>query len=99
MKLEKGMLVSSDHWWYVVVNVVFEKGKIWLQCICDNANNTYSFEPHEVKNYLTLKEISHLGYNWPDREFTNDTRFRAIPYEVITEILLGREDTRFGDNK
>jgi len=94
MKLEKGMLVSLDGIWYVVVLVRYDsvRGETILYCICDNANNTYSWSVNKIDSYLTLKEIGNLGYGEPERGVLCD---REIPYDVITEVLAGRHDNRF----
>ena len=101
MKLEKGMIVSADNWWYVVVEVVFDTSskKTLLHCICDNANNTYTWTPESIHSYMSLEEIRNLGYGRPEREFPSYLKERRIPYDVITEVLLGREDDRFNDFK
>lgn len=97
MKLEKGMIVSADTCWYVVVEVVFDamSKKTLLHCICDNANNTYTWTPESIHSYMSLEEIRNLGYVRPEREFPSYLKERTIPYDVITEVLLGREDNRF----
>ena len=98
MKLEKGMLVSEGGWWFVVVNIRYtpKVNTLILECICDNANNVYGWAANEVKDYLNLKEIANLSYNWPERyEWNHEMRSREIPYEVITEVILGRHDDRF----
>lgn len=100
MILEKGMLVSPGDWWFVVVSVVYTNGKVSLCCLCDNANNRYSFLPEEIKNYLSIKEISRLGRGWPEREIKSRSQSladRSVPYDVITEVLTGGEDDRFSD--
>jgi hypothetical protein len=97
MKLERGMLISTDNWWYVVVDVVFVKGKTWLYCICDNANNRYAWEAAEVMAYITKDELKNWSYMGREKELPEDLEKRAIPYDVITEVLLGKHDDRFSD--
>jgi hypothetical protein len=57
MELEKGMIVELEGIWYVVVLVRYDsvRGKTILYCICDNANNTYSWDVGEIDGYLTLE--------------------------------------------
>lgn len=97
MKIEKGMIISADTCWYVVVEQLFRKynGKTYIHCICDNANNIYSFEPSEVHSYMTLKEVGNLGFSRPDREMPEHLKNREIPYDVIVEVLSGKHDNRF----
>jgi hypothetical protein len=94
MRLEKGMLISVDSCWYVVVHVFFKDGRTYLYCICDHANNIYAWEVEHVHTHLSRNEIANLGYSWPDRDLGN-LKDRDIPYDVIAEVLLGREDDRF----
>jgi hypothetical protein len=97
MKIEKGMIVSADTCWYVVVEQVFieDTGKTYVNCICDNANNIYAFEPNEIHSYMTLKEVGNLGWDKPDREIHEHLKGREIPYRVIVEVLSGKHDDRF----
>jgi len=95
MILEKGMIISTDNWWYVVVNVFYEDGKTYLNCICDNANNVYTWDASAVHTYMTLKEIANKPWDGFDRIISDDLRNRPIPYMVIVEVLAGRHDKRF----
>ena len=93
MKLTKGMLVEVEGIWYVVVEIRWNICKeVILCCICDNANNIYSWDIDKIDGYLTLEEIGNLGYGEPERGVLCD---REIPYKVITEVLAGRHDGRF----
>lgn len=99
MKLERGMLISTDNVWYVVVNVRYSLGKVWLECICDNANNRYTWEPQDVTCYLSLDEIRNRGYmGWEARDYIHkDVADREIPDGLILDILLGKQNDRFDD--
>lgn len=96
MKLEKGMLVSNGLWWFVVIEVYCRKdtNKTYIGCVCDNANNIYSFEPQEIEYYLPLKAIARWGYGKPNN-IPENLRDREIPFDVISEVLAGGEDDRF----
>ena len=101
MFLEKGMLISKDGWWYVVVKIRYDQKykQIWVYCICDNANNVYSIEPNSIKNYLTLKEIGNLGFDEsPLNRLPKDLKERNIPYDVILEVLTGVHDHRIEED-
>lgn len=98
-KLEKGMLIAVQGIWHVVTEIMFDKEtkKTWLNCICDNANNRYSWETTEIDFFLSCKDIADFGYvGWPE-EIPEELRERKIPHDVVTEVLLGRENDRFSD--
>lgn len=94
MKLQKGMIISPDNWWYVVINIRWNKGKLGFDCLCDNANNIYYWEMDTIEHYMTLDEIGQHGYGPPNRDFPDDLKERGIPFEVITNVLSGAEDDR-----
>lgn len=96
MKLEKGMLISNGLWWFILVEVWYSSNQkeTHLHCICDNANNIYSFKPEEIEHYLSLKEIYDVGYGIK-KDLPEHLSNRKIPYNVITEVLSGGEDDRF----
>ena len=86
------MMVTDCNWWFVVVRV----HKDGVDCMCDNANNTYYIEKQDIKHYLTLDEIADASYGWPDdREFPSELVSRGIPYEVVLETILGKNDDNF----
>lgn len=96
MKIEKGMIVSVDDVWYVVVMAVYDKEHktTYLYCICDHANNIHVWPVNNVHSYMSLKEIGNL--DWEDvGRVMYDLQDREIPYQVITEVLAGRHDDRF----
>lgn len=95
--LQKGMLLGEGGWWYVLVEAIWQDGKLHLHCICDNANNIYSHEPEHIDTFLSPQEIGNANWGWPDDfgEEHNEYRTRSIPYDVVAEVLLGRHDDRF----
>jgi hypothetical protein len=99
-RLQKGMLVSADNWWYIVVDIVYNYNdqRVSFLCICDNANNRYTFDEKDIIAHLTLTEL-HMAANgyWPNRDFPNGLKTRDIPLSVVAEVLCGREDDRFSD--
>lgn len=77
MKLEKGMIVSPDSCWYIVVEaIVHPTEKINFHCICDHANNIHSWPLDSIHSYMTLKEIGNLGWGKPEREIDKVLRDR-----------------------
>lgn len=99
-ELSKGSIIFVDNWWFVVV----EQDENDLYCICDNANNIYSFKLEEPKFVATAKQAMTMrGWGYAihdaDEEF-NDKLIelnskRSIPAEVIAEVLAGCHDNRF----
>lgn len=87
MKLEKGMLITVDGWWYVAISFDYDigtrVGRVW--CVCDNANNIYDWDLGHVTHYMTLHDVSEEKRSPIDRE---------IPHDVIVEVLSGRHDSR-----
>ena len=98
MRIQKGMIISTDNFWYVVVNTKWdaEKKELLFECICDNANNRYSFSAPEVHAYMTLEEIGQNDWVKPERKLLKD---RKIPHDVIVEVLSGKHDDRFDDRE
>lgn len=96
MKIQKGMLISNDNCWYVVVEAVIAKsGKAHFHCICDHANNIHSIEFEEVHTHLNLEEVTNLGWDDSRHELPNELKNRDIPYQVMLEVLNGEHDERF----
>lgn len=95
-KLEKGGLILVSGIWHVIVAIRLNKDKkLSIDCICDHANNIYSWEAKDIDLSLTLKEIAKLAYNQPNEKVSEAVRKRDIPYDVIVEVISGREDCRF----
>lgn len=92
-RLEKGSIIRTidDDWFFVIVQVILKDNVIWLDCICDNANNTYLFRLDEVieiwDTYQIRLRYTHYDCVLPDG--------RAIPFEVMYEVLSGEHDDRF----
>lgn len=97
MIIQKGMIVSADICWYVVVEAIFNKDTnvLGLHCICDHANNIHYLEAKEIHSYLTLTEIGNFGWSKPTRGLPEVLWDRTIPNDVIVEVLSGKHDDRF----
>lgn len=103
-RIEKGTVIGRDMF-YVVVSTHIEDGKLHLYCLCDNANNIYSFSIDEIINegWLVLSPRqamavysygSSSGLTEKDEELFHKID-RPIPADVIAEVLSGQEDDRF----
>jgi hypothetical protein len=102
-RIEKGSVIGND-WYYVVVSTHAYDGKMYLYCLCDNANNIYSFTMDEVlgEDWLILSPLkamhiysySSLDLTKKDEELFHKIN-REIPATVIAEVLSGQEDKRF----
>lgn len=106
MKLEKGTVIGWN-WYYVVV----ESTPTGVNCICDNANNTYHFEFDEISNteaphpwIVIPPKKALLIHGWGRRDLLSeeeeivfDKINRDIPVEVIASVLVGIHDDRFKD--
>lgn len=96
-KYEKGSCVFIDGWWFVVV---YDDGH-HIRCICDNANNSYTWNHNDVIFSLNTKESVLLGsggvYNGylPKQQIPD----RKIPVDVIAEVLVGLHDHRWENFK
>ena len=107
-RIEKGSIIGWD-FYYVIVSTHIKDNKLYFYCICDNANNIYSFTLDEILNtkdphkWLILSpkmamKIHSFGnqyyLNEEDQELYEKIN-RPIPAEVIAEVLCGQEDNRF----
>lgn len=97
MKLEKGMLISVDSWWYIVVDIAFdiENRCVEFYCICDNANNIYHWTSDEIHSHISLNELSDSKWMRMERKISPWLKDRDIPHDVIIEVLAGEHDDRF----
>lgn len=104
-RIEKGTVIGTD-WYFVVVEAVVQGDQLYLHCICDNANNVYSFEIRDlldddeclILSPLKAIEIEGWGaeYTLSDGDREIYTRIgRSIPVDVIAEVLAGKHDDRF----
>ena len=96
MKISKGSIVMIHGIWYVVVTQTVTGH---ILCICDN-NNTCSFSHDEPEYVVTAKEAM-FAHTWgiKDGKLTDLMEARAIPVEVIAEVLAGCHDERFRGEK
>jgi len=102
-RIEKGSVLGDD-WFFVVVSTHLHDGELYVYCLCDNANNIYSFTLTEIirDNWLVLspKKAMHI-YSYGLSELTEEDENlflkidRKIPADVIAEVLSGQEDDRF----
>jgi hypothetical protein len=97
MNIQKGMMVSPGDFWYVVVNTTVANGVLGFDCICDHANNIYYFNHSEIIHYISLSDIADGIAENPS--IPDDLAKRGIPYQVIVEVLSGKHDSRFYENK
>jgi hypothetical protein len=98
--LKKGTIIGWD-WWYVVIEIALS-GQV--HCICDNANNIYSFSFKEILETKDPREwilLQPEEFNKKHRLLIHlDNEYyslinRELPYDVIIEALHGKHDDRF----
>lgn len=97
----KGTIIwpKYESWWYIVVEQVGND----LHCICDNANNIYSFTIDDIVHYYTPYQAmkrANWGNAYLETEEENDilnelVDKRDIPVDVIAEVLAGCHNDRF----
>jgi len=98
--LKKGTVIGWD-WWFVVIEVTVSGH---VHCICDNANNIYSFESKEILDdedpheWLLIQpeefdEISSLFVDLDNKY--HHLLERDLPFHVVVEALSGEHDERF----
>lgn len=106
-RIEKGSVIGHD-WYYVVVSTHIQDGKMYLYCLCDNANNIYSFTIDEIltestphkwlvlspRKAMNIHSYGLSGLTEEDEELYRKIN-RTIPADVIAEVLCGQEDDRF----
>lgn len=92
MNISKGTIIFVASCWYVVVEV--HEGKLF--CICDNANNIYSWNLADCDCIASAKEaISAANWGNGDDKLISALNERECPFEVIAEVLVGLHDDRF----
>lgn len=96
-RIEKGGLVFESGGWYIIVEIVYTNDKVYIHCICDNANNVYSFEPSKVDYIACKDEILADSFGRASDKFRELKMEREIPYQKLYEILSGDQDNRFGN--
>lgn len=96
--LQKGTVVRSSGWWFVVVHVIYSQNETYLECICDNANNVYTHRPEEC-DIIISANMAVRADGWGDgsEELREAVRERSLPISVIAEVLSGQHDDRWGD--
>lgn len=107
-KIQKGSVIGWD-WFYVVVECVIVDKRLWVNCICDNANNVYSFSIDKILNtvephgWIVLSPEKAVEVaSWDDLMSLeeNDQAVllkigREIPLDIMAEVLSGKHDDRF----
>lgn len=104
-RIEKGSVIGEvGEFFYVVVSTHVYDGEMWVYCLCDNANNIYSFTMGEIlkgewlilspKKAMHIYSYSSLDLTKEDEELYHKIK-RDIPATVIAEVLSGQEDNRF----
>lgn len=57
MKLDKGSYFSIEGIYYVLVYPYIKDGTISLCCICDNANNSYIWNPEDIDKEIPNRPL------------------------------------------
>lgn len=91
MRLEKGGLLWDGMMFYVIVHVRFHDGVLTVDCVCDNANNIYSWQPKSMEAIFDRTTIN----DWEYGHGTLDKPDREVPYEVMWAAMAGKHDDRF----
>lgn len=82
--------------WYVVVRMRKDGSEAY--CICDNANNRYNHSVKDIKYAASPYEAMRLvGWGIGDEKLKDLVDDRAIPVDIIAEVLAGCHDDRFDD--
>ncbi len=107
-KIEKGSVIGYDLF-FVVVEAIIENNDLFISCICDNANNIYSFkidnilktdQPHKwivlsPKKAVEVESWGGLMSLDEEDQVIFEKISRPIPLDVIAEVLAGKHDDRF----
>jgi hypothetical protein len=91
--ITKGSVLFVRGWWYVFVKRIND----YYCCICDNANNIYSFPEDQIEFSATAHDAI-KAQNWgfcDDDSLMDHIRERTVPIDVIAEVLAGCHDNRF----
>ncbi len=94
--LRGGIVSVGPLIWYVIVNVVYnqDKNEVNLQCICDHANNTFTWSTKDCEHIFSPKQITDISWGISNG-LAELAKEREIPYEIIQEVMSGRHDDRF----
>lgn len=107
--IAKGSIIFFESRFYVVVSYEKYKEVLYINCICDNANNQYSWtlksivcDPdHLIINAFFAMQLHMFrsGYFLDEHDASllesGKALDRGIPVEVIAEVLAGCHDSRF----
>ena len=94
-KLEKGMVAYHCGIFHVVVEVMLTGDGVELFCICDHANNIFSFNVSDFADRANSRLIERTDITALEATGAAADLGREIPWDVIGEVLLGRHDHRF----
>lgn len=80
IELKKGLIID-EMYSFIVIRVLYDKGKIQLYCLDSHANNIY---------VLDLEGLQ-------DPKFINPTEFNCShpSMNIVGEVLAGQHDHRF----
>jgi hypothetical protein len=98
---QKGDVILVGVTFYVVIGTRGE----YIDCICDSANNRYSWEKADIRVHITaLQAVEAATYGTPSEINEDDSKMlhstdREIPVLVIAQALVGLHDGRFDDLK
>jgi hypothetical protein len=96
--LERGSIVMVWGIWHVVIEVVLEEdGRVLLNCVCDHANNRFTFGVNEVDVLIDKRGLLAINYGNLRDDLQKAVNERPIPYDVICEVLCGSQDDHFED--
>lgn len=96
-KIKKGTIIGRN-WFFIVINAT----PSGVECLCDNANNIYSFtwdhlitskEPNEWVIINLEDQVNH-DFLWGLDDKYDHLKERSIPFEVAAEVMSGLQDSR-----
>lgn len=91
MTMQKGEMLWVDGCWYIVV----EKSGEHYHCICDHANNIYSWKFEDAQHYATKEDINDSTYGQYREGMSEVFHHRSVPWEELYLTLAGKYDHRF----
>lgn len=99
-KLSRGCIAMVDGIWYIVVDVVVESdGKISVDCICDHANNRFTWEAETLDVVASPEQVLAYKnqYGWTPEYLELAFKYRDIPYGIMWEVQNGDKDGFYDD--